>query len=149
MGLTEYLKGELILLDVTMPDKRSAIAKTVENMAKCEFVTNPSSFLEEVLKRESLGSTAIGEGVALPHARTQHVSDIVVAITRLAKPVNFTHDKEPVKLIFIIGTPLNAIGEYLKVLARLSKLLRNDAVRTSLLEAKSSTEIIKIFTNLP
>ncbi len=149
MGITEYLKDELILLDVNMPDKNSAIAKTVENMAKCEFLTDPSSFLEEVLKRESLGSTAIGEGVALPHARTQNVSDIIVAITRLAKPVNFSHDKEPVELIFLIGTPLNAIGEYLKVLARLSKLLRNETVRVSLLEAKSATEIIKIFTDLP
>jgi fructose-specific phosphotransferase system IIA component len=148
VGITEYLKEELILLDVNMPDKNSAIAKTVENMARREVLTDPSSFLEEVLKREQLGSTAIGDGVAIPHARTQNVSDIVVAITRLAKPVNFSPEKELVELIFLIGTPLNAIGEYLKVLARFSKLLRNANVRSSLLSAKTPIELINVFNEL-
>ena len=148
MLITEYLKEELVLLDVKMPDKNSAIAKTVENMAKNKVLTEPSSFLEEVLKRESLGSTAIGEGIALPHARTQYVSEIIVAITRLVKPVDFSHDKEPVQFIFLIGTPLNAIGEYLKVLARFSKLLRNANVRSSLVSVKTPAELINIFNEL-
>lgn len=145
MKTSEYLQEKLVLLDVAAFDKKSAIAKTVENMAVHNVLNDPAKFLEEVMQRENLGSTAIGNGVGLPHARTQNISEIVIAITRLKSAIPFSSDNgELVKLIVVIGTPLKSVGEYLKVLARLSKLLRDSSVRNSILTAKTATEIVAI-----
>lgn len=147
MKVSDYLREQLVLLDVDAFDKKSAIAKTVENMAMLNVLTNPARFLEEVMEREALGSTAIGGGVALPHARTQSVSEIVIAITRLKKGVIFSPDQEPVRLLILIGTPIKSVGEYLKVLARLSKFLRDDSIRNALLSAQTGSQVIGIFAN--
>ena len=146
MRISEHLREQLVLLDVNAYDKKSAIAKTVENMASCNVLNDPAKFLDEVMQRENLGSTAIGNGVGLPHARTQNISEIVIAVTRLKSSVPFSPENgELVNLVILIGTPLNAVGEYLKVLARLSKLLRDNAIRNAILTATTPAEIVKIF----
>ena len=146
MRIADYLRDSLIFLDVEAKDKDSAIAKIVELMDKNDVFTDAKKFLNEVYQRESLGSTGIGYGIALPHARTQNVNKIVIAITRLKEGIEFgSEDKKPVKLIFLLGTPLKAVGEYLKVLAKLSKLLREDKMRNSVLKAESPVDIRKIF----
>ncbi len=146
MRLSDYFRDCLIFLDIDAPDKVGAIAKTVEFMGKCDVLANASKFLQEVYQRESLGSTGIGRGVALPHARTQNVDEITITMTRLKEGVDFgAEDKENVRLIFLLATPVKAVGEYLKVLARLSKLLREDKIRQKLLKAQTPVEVRKIF----
>ena len=148
MRIVDYLRDSLIFLDIEAKDKNMAIAKIVELMDKSDVFSNASKFLNEVYQRESLGSTGIGKGIALPHARTQNVKNIVISITRLKDGIDFdSEDKHPVKLIFLLGTPLKAVGEYLKVLAKLSKLLREDKIRHQLLKADTAVEIRKIFEN--
>ena len=148
MKISNYLRSDLIFLDLDAQRKDNAIAKIVELMEKNHVLTDSSAFLSEVLQRESLGSTAIGKGVALPHARTQNVKEIVIAFARLKEGVDFgAEDKEPVRLIFLLGTPLDAVGEYLKVLARLSKLLRDAKIRKGLLKAESPKEVLELFSN--
>jgi len=145
LRISDYLRDSLIFLDVEAENKEKAIAKTVELMHQAQAITEPKKFLQDVMERERLGTTGIGKGVALPHARTQHVKQIVVAMTRLKKGIDFgADDKEPVRLIFLIGTPLKAVGEYLKVLAKLSKILRQDKVRKKILKAESAIEVRKI-----
>ena len=148
MKISNYLRSDLIFLDLDAQRKDNAIAKIVELMEKNHVLTDSGAFLNEVLQRESLGSTAIGKGVALPHARTQNVKEIVIAFARLKEGVDFeAEDREPVRLIFLLGTPLDAVGEYLKVLARLSKLLRDAKIRKGLLKAESPKEVLELFSN--
>jgi PTS system nitrogen regulatory IIA component len=145
LRITDYINENLIFLELEAKDKDSAIAAIVEKMSQTNVFDDASSFLKEVKGREQLGSTGIGKGVALPHARTQHVKNIVVAFARLKKGINFqSEDKEPVKLIFLLGTPLNSVGEYLKVLAKISKIARNDKIRKSLVKAESVDEVAEI-----
>ncbi len=145
MRLTNYLRDSLIFLDIEAKDKEEAISKIVDLMYESKAISDAKKFKNEVNQRESLGSTGIGNGVALPHARTQNVKEIVIAIARLKSEVEFNaEDGKPVRTIFLLGTPLKAVGEYLKVLARLSKLLRGDQVRKSLLKANSPVEVRKI-----
>ncbi|OGC09100.1 hypothetical protein A2V82_01030 [candidate division KSB1 bacterium RBG_16_48_16] len=145
MRISDYINEKLIFLELEAKDKDSAIAAVVEKMSRANIFDNASSFLKEVKGREQLGSTGIGKGVALPHARTQHVKNIVVAFARLKKGIDFqSEDKEPVKLIFLLGTPLNSVGEYLKVLAKISKIARNDKIRKSLVKAGSVEEVAEI-----
>lgn len=146
MRLANYLRDSLIFLDIEAKDKEDAIAKIIDSMYESKTIFDLKKFLGEVNQRENLGSTGIGKGVALPHARTQNVKEIVIAATRLKAPVDFnSEDKQPVQLIFLLGTPLKAVGEYLQVLARLSKLLREDKIRKSLLKANSPVQVRKIF----
>ncbi len=84
-----------------------------------------SDLLKEINNRETQGGTSLGNGVAIPHARLKSLDKIVVAMARLKVGVDFDEgDREPVRLIFIVITPIDQAGEYLKVLAKLSKFLR-------------------------
>jgi len=145
LRISDYLRDSLIFLDIDAKDKVEAIAKTVDLMHHSQAISDTAKFLEEVYERESLGSTGIGKGVALPHARTQYAKEIVITVTRLRKGVDFgAEDNEPVRLVFLLGTPHKAVGEYLKVLAKLSKILRENGTTKKLLKAKSSVEVRKI-----
>ncbi len=146
MRVADYLKGDLIFLDLEASDKNAAILKMVHRMKLADAIDDEAKFYKEVLEREKLGSTSIGNGVALPHARTENVSEIVVAMARLGEGIKYDNENTlPVRLIFLLGTPLKAVGEYLKLLARLSKILKDNATRKSLLEADSVTRVRQIF----
>ncbi|MBN1543774.1 PTS sugar transporter subunit IIA [candidate division KSB1 bacterium] len=138
----------MIVLEPEIESKETAIALLVEKMQKAGVVSDGKKMLHEVLERERLGSTSIGKGIALPHARTQLVDEIVIALMKLQKGVVFNDDDpEPVRLIFLLGTPITAVAEYLKLLSRLSKTLKNDRIRKDLLTADSGAQIRDIFSH--
>jgi fructose-specific phosphotransferase system IIA component len=146
LRLIDYLNKNLIFLDIEAQNRDDALSQIIHMMYDNHAIADANQFLSEVQKRESLGSTAIGTGFALPHARTQNVNQIVVAIARLKKGVDFgAEDKEDIKVIFLLGTPVNSVGEYLKVLARISKLLRQNSVRKGLLKAKNQQDVLALF----
>jgi len=149
LRISDYLKDNQIFLDIEAASRDAAIAAVVNKMNDQNLLEDAAKFLQEVNEREKLGSTGIGKGVALPHARTKYVKAIVVTMARLKNGVDFhADDKQPVKLIFLLGTPLNAVGDYLKVLSKLSKILREDKVRKKLLKAGSAREIIDILKDV-
>ncbi len=142
MRLLEYLTTELIFLDLQGKDKNDVIGKVVHLMKQHKAIDDEKDFLREVFQREALGCTAIGNGVAIPHARTKAVKRIIIAFARLSPGIDFgAEDKDPVRLLFVLGTPLDAVGEYLKVLAKLSKLLKEDKTRQQLLKAKNAIAV--------
>jgi len=146
LRIIDYMRDTLIFLDIEAKDKQDAIQKTIDMMQANGAITNGDKFYQAVMEREALGSTAIGKGLALPHARTQYVDEIIIAVTRLKTGIEFdATDGEPVELIFLLGTPLKVVGEYLSVLAKLSKIVKDDKTRKKILKAKSSIEIKSIF----
>ena len=146
MRIIDYMRHSLIFLDVEAADKGEAISKTVELMKQKGAVKSAQKFVDAVFERESLGSTAIGKGLALPHARTQEIDQITIAMTRLKDGVEFgADDEQPVNLLFLLGTPLKAVGEYLAVLAKLSKIIRDDKTRKKLLKAKTIRDVEAVF----
>ena len=146
MRLLDYMQKDLIFLDIPAENKEDAVTKIVKGMKNNGAVSDDSKFLNAVLEREHLGSTAIGKGVAVPHARTHHIDKITIAIARLENGIDFdAEDEKPVGLIFLLGTPIKSVGEYLNVLSRLSRLLKNDTVRKELFKAGSQDDILSIF----
>jgi len=140
------MQDSLIALDGEAETKDEAISKTVDLLKQSGAVANAEKFLSAVLERESLGSTAIGRGIALPHARTQYIEEITIAFMRLKEGVDFSAvDGEPVRLIFLMGTPLKKVSEYLTVLSRLSNILKDESVRKQIYKAKSPFEIRTLF----
>ncbi len=149
MQLSDYMRDNLIFLDLEAEDKKTALIKTVDLMKGSDALTNPEKFLQSVLERERLGSTAIGKGVALPHARTPHVNQIIIAMSRLKKGLDFgAEDGQPVKLIFLLGTPLKSVSEYLNVLARLSRTIKDDKFRKKLLKAETAVQVRSLFEEI-
>jgi PTS system fructose-specific IIC component len=145
MRLIDYLDENLIFLNLEAKDKDDAFDKIVALMKQNQALQNPHDFLAALRHRESLGSTAISEGMAIPHARLKDLIKILLVIVSLQKGIDFdAEDQKPVNLIFLLGTPLAMATEYLQVLAKLSRFLKEKDVHNQLLKAGSPAEIIEI-----
>lgn len=111
-------------------------------------VTNYASFYRELLQRERLDTTVLGNGIALPHARTEHVAHMVLAVGRSDAGIAFDNPAETVHLLFVLGTPKATVSDYLQVVSTLCRLLKNSANRTALLTAATPADFIAIIRRL-
>jgi PTS system nitrogen regulatory IIA component len=143
MKLTEILNSTHIQLDEVATSKKQVlevIAKNAVQATKCE----QQIVFDALVERERLGTTGIGKGVAIPHARLAGLTDLYCTFLRV-KPVDFESvDSKPVDLIFCLLVPEESGADHLKALARISKLLRNEDVCASLRDAKNEQEILEI-----
>ena len=142
------LKEENIVLDLKQRDRDGAIREIAGTLKGSDEISDLDVFIEKVLERESLNTTGIGDEVAIPHARTDAVKKLVVAFGRSSAGVEFRSlDGKPAKLIFLIGSPPGdeEVKYYLKILARLAKLLRNQVFRDALIHASTPGEIVDCF----
>ncbi len=147
MEISNYLKPEQIKLDLKGKTKRDVIIELSELLKSHPDVKDLKTFMDETFKREHFNTTGIGHEIGIPHARTDAVSDIVIAVGRNPDGIDFESlDGKPVKLVFLIGTPKSKhLSTYLSVLAHLTRLLDRESFRNQLLEAKSPQEIIDAF----
>ena len=138
------LRPEVINLNIQAREKNAALREVAELLAKNGCVTNFEAFFAEILERERVSNTALGHDVAIPHARTEQCGEILIAVGRSAAGIDFSaSDGRLVRLIFLIGTPKQMVTEYLRVVGNLARLLRQDALRQSLLEAPDAATFIK------
>lgn len=146
MEISEMLSIEMIFLDVPGKTKEDVLRALIDRIIeKKEVFKDPDEFYEEVLERERLGSTGIGEGVAIPHARTDNVNEMIIVFARTANPINFnSDDKRPVRLLFMIAVPVRGLKSYLTTLAKISRIVRQEKVRQMLLKAASPDEVITV-----
>ena len=139
------LRPETINLDLQAKQKAAALREVAELLAQSKCVSNFEAFFNEILQRERVSNTALGHDVAIPHARTDQCSDILVAVGRSRDGIDFeAKDGQPVRLIFLIGTPKQMVTDYLRVVGNLARLLRQDDLRQHLLDAPDPAGFIKI-----
>ena len=126
--------------------KHDAIVELAQNLATAPQVKNEKELVDEILKREELMSTAIGRGIAIPHARLSSVTDLVMAVGICKEPVmDFeTIDDQPVRLLIMIAAAYNQHSYYLQTLSHLSSKLKDTKLRDSLLNASSAQEAYKL-----
>lgn len=143
MKITEILKPDLVFLDVDVASKKETLEKIAE--ISCPVIGCDSrNVFDALVERERLGTTGIGKGVAIPHARLAGLTDLFCAFMRV-KSVDFESiDGKPVDLIFFLLVPEESGADHLKALARISKLLRNEEVCTSLRQAKTPKEALSL-----
>jgi len=138
MNIGELLDRTAISLRVGATDKRKALAVIAENAAR-NFSLDAGDVLEALLEREAAGSTGVGYGVAVPHARLDGLGRMRSIFVRLEHPIEFgSVDDQPVDLLFALFAPKNAGAEHLRALAKVSRLLRQTAVREHLRTARSA-----------
>jgi PTS system fructose-specific IIC component len=145
MRITDYLDTQSIMLDLPARSKSETLAMITTRLAENKRIDDAAEFMAGLHRREGQGCTAIGHGVAIPHARSKTLERIVVAMARLRSGVDFgAEDGVPVRLVFLLGTPEEKAGEYLKVLGRLSKLLRENGLRERILDASDPDRVLEL-----
>jgi len=144
MKITDLLNKDAIKLNGIANSKQDTINKLVDLMAKNGNLTDKEKYKEVVLKREEEGSTGIGEGIAIPHGKTDAVSKPGLSAMVINDGVEFDSlDGQPAKLLFLIAAPNTKDNVHLDVLSRLSTLLMDTEFRKSLMEAKTPEEFLK------
>lgn len=144
MRITDLLKKNGIALNVNVSDKSTAIDKLVSLHEKCGNLKNTAAFKEGILKREEMGTTAVGMEVAIPHAKSDAVK--APALTAITVPNGVDYgaaDKKPCKLIFMIAATTDG-DVHLEVLARLMQLLMDEEFTAKLKKAKTADEFLSI-----
>jgi len=149
MRLVELVQPNLVLLDLKETKRTAAIHEVAKLLEKDPDVLNFQSFYDELLARERLEATSLGYGVAFPHARTDHVKKMVLAVGRSSTGVLFENSGEKIHFIFVIGTPRRMVTEYLALVGAMARLLRSDEVRQKLLAAKTPEEFAAVFAEDP
>jgi PTS system fructose-specific IIC component len=145
MKITELLKKESVELHVKVSGKESAIDRLVDLMGKGGRLNDKAVYKEEILKREAHGSTAVGEGIAIPHAKTAAVKEAGLAAMVVPEGVDYeAFDGVPAKLIFMIAAPEGGADLHLEALSRLSTLLMDTDFREDLMNAQSKEEFLKL-----
>ena len=145
MKIVEFLNEKAVSADLKATTKEAALRELVDILAKAEGIKNKEDLVKVLMGRESLGSTGIGQGVGIPHAKTNAVKKLVAALGISAEGVNFDAlDGEPVHIFFLLVAPEDSAGPHLKSLARISRLLKDKYFRESLKQLRDEKAILKL-----
>ncbi len=146
--LSKLLDPARITLALQSTKRTAAINEVAKLLAGHPDVVNQDGFYQELLARDRLDTTCLGNGIALPHARTEHVKKIVVAVGRSDSGVLFENSNQNVRLMFVLGTPKNNPTDYLILVGTLCRLIKDEANRTALLAAPTPEAFIATVVEL-
>lgn len=143
MKLLDVLPKESILTDLKATDKKGILNELVAPVAAQAGIDH-DELVRVLMERERLGSTGIGGGIGIPHGKLSGLERLLLGFGHSRKGVNFESiDGKPTHIFFLLVTPENATGLHLKVLSRVSRILKNDPFRDLLMDATSPEEIIE------
>lgn len=145
MKISELLNSQAIVADLQAKDKTKALAELTETLISCEPDLNREDVIAVLQEREKLGSTGIGDGVAIPHGKLAGIPELKLVFGRSHSGVDFeSMDGQPAYLFFLLIAPEESVGVHLKTLARISKLLKDSIVRKKLMDAVDQNEIYQV-----
>ncbi len=145
MKISEFISEKEILIGLKSTEKQSVLDELLQVLEKNGHLQDRKQVLETLIEREKLGSTGIGQGIAVPHAKTDKVKSLVCALGISEKGVNFDSlDGEPVYIVFLVLAPVDATGIHLKALAKIARLLKDKVFRNSLRMCKKPDEAYQI-----
>ena len=142
--LSQLLDPTRIVVDLQATKRTQAIHEVAKRLEGLPQITNFSAFYAELLARERLDTTCIGNEIALPHARTDHATDIVMAAGRSPRGVMFETCNQSVRLLFVLATPKSRAFDYLQVVGLLCRLLKDAATRSALLAAETPEAFLDV-----
>jgi PTS system nitrogen regulatory IIA component len=143
--ITQFLSPGDVVADMTSRGKEEALAELAARIRARMPDLDADELLKILLERERLGSTGIGDGVAIPHGKVKNVKELMLAFGRSRAGVNFNSlDGRPAHLFFLLIAPDQAVGEHLKMLARISRILKDPVTRKRLSDAPDSAAIYNV-----
>jgi fructose-specific phosphotransferase system IIA component len=145
MKLSEVLTEALVRIPLQNFEKQGIIEELINVMDHEHKIQDRNKVLQAVLEREKMMSTGIGNGVAIPHGKSQGVEELAVALGITPQEVNFDSlDGKPVRIVFLLVGPEKASSTHIKMLSRISRLLNQAAFRQKLIQAQSSADVMAI-----
>jgi len=143
IALSELLNERQVILRLRSRQLPNALREIIQLLAQNGKIDNAQTFLRQVLAREQAHPSAVENGVAFPHARTDLVDEIVIGIGRSRAGIPVGANRQRARLIFVIGVPERLVNDYLVCVGTLARLARDDATRSVLLHAETPREIIE------
>jgi PTS system nitrogen regulatory IIA component len=143
--ITDFLTAETVIPALAGREKNAVLKEMATTLAANHQNLDEKKILDVLSERERISTTAIGEGVAIPHGKLHGVERVIGIFARSREGVDFASlDGAPTRLFFVLVAPENAAADHLKALARISRLLKDPAFRNRLIEANSREEIFEI-----
>ena len=145
MKIMDFLSRDAIVADLKATDKKSAIIELVDVLKNTKKVKKTEEIINVILEREKLGSTGIGQGVAIPHGKTNVLQEQMGVLGISRKGVEFNSlDGEIVHIIFLLVGPVEVAGQHLKALSRISRLFKDKFLRQAIRDAITTEDVVKI-----
>ena len=147
MQVMEFLSKKAIITDIKSVEKEDVIKELVDALVASGDIEKRcrNKLIESLMAREALGSTAIGQGIAIPHAKSDCVEKLIAAFGLSKKGVDFDSlDGEPAYIFFLLVAPQDSAGPHLKALARISRLIKDKYFRDTLRQARDKKDVSKI-----
>ena len=146
MKISDILSPDVVEVNLDVKDKEDSLNKIIALAAKSGKILDIDKVTNTIHEREKLVSTGVGKGFAIPHGKTDAISDIIAAFVITRDSIDFDSiDGEPVRFIFLLVGKETLLNTHIKLLSRISRLMNKDEFRTKLLEAKTKEEVLKIF----
>ncbi|UCF31654.1 MAG: PTS sugar transporter subunit IIA [bacterium] len=147
MKIIDYLSPQDIVPTLEADNLEDVLREFAQHLGSLKKVKDPEKLVEILLEREKLGSTGIGNGVAIPHGRLPGLDKILVAFGRSPSGIDFhAHDDQPVHLFFLLVAPEESAGAHLKALARISKILKSPDCRRALMESANGEKLFEVIS---
>ena len=145
MKIMDFLNKKAISVNIKATDKEGIVRELVGLLSNATEIKSKEELIKAVLSREALGSTGIGQGIGIPHAKSQSVKELVAAFGLSKNGVDFDSlDGEPAHIFFLLLAPEESAGPHLKALARISRMLKDRYFRDLLRKAKDEDEVLRI-----
>lgn len=145
MKITDFLTAEAVIPALVAREKNAVLREMATGLVASYPALAATKVLDVLLERERISTTAIGEGVAIPHGKLREVERVIGIFARSLEGVDFASlDGRPTYLFFVLIAPENAAADHLKALARISRLLKDPTFRSRLMEGKTGREIFEI-----
>ena len=148
MNITDILSPTAVKLPLIATEKRAVIDELVDLLADANLITDPDTLKQVVWEREQQRSTGIGEGLAIPHGKSNCSTELVMAIGRPEKPIDFQSvDGEPVQLVVLLASPPDKTSDHIQALGKISRLMSNPKFRARAYAAETAEELYQLFEN--
>src|SRR3989440_5870297 len=145
MRIAEFLREDLVFPDLAAADKAGVLGELVPGLARAYPTLSAQKLQDTLLEREKLGSTGIGDGVAIPHGKLPGLPGLLAAFGRKRSGIDFAAiDGKPTHLFFVLFAPDNSAGLHLKALARVSRLFKQPQFRQAILAAENGAAIFRL-----
>ena len=145
MKIMDILNKDCIIPELRSENKKEVLEELTGALLNCKANLNKESLVEVLLERERLGSTGIGDGIAIPHGKVQDLDELVLSFGRSTQGIEFdSMDGRPTHLFFLLIAPENSAGIHLRALAKISRLLKSLHFRKRLLEAETREELFQV-----
>ena len=145
MKILDILDKECIIPELRSRTKEEVLEELTGALLNCKANLDKEALVEVLLERERLGSTGIGDGIAIPHGKVQDLDELVLSFGRSTQGIEFdSMDGRPTHLFFLLIAPENSAGIHLRALAKISRLLKSSHFRQRLLEARTEEELFQV-----